>query len=110
MDAISNLYEDIVNPLLKVRRITIVASHVIDETLAKHQNETPIQLNLFENNEEKRRDELQERHQLARERKLQEATLDIKRRFGKNSLLRGLNFDEGATGRDRNNQIGGHHA
>lgn len=110
MDAISKLYEDIVNPLLKVRRITIVASHVIDETLAKHQNETPIQLNLFENNEEKRRDALQERHQLARERKLQEATLDIKRRFGKNSLLRGLNFDEGATGRERNNQIGGHHA
>lgn len=110
MDAISKLYEDIVNPLLKVRRITIVASHVIDETLALHQNETPIQLNLFENNEEKRRDALQERHQLARERKLQEATLDIKRRFGKNSLLRGLNFDEGATGRERNNQIGGHHA
>ena len=110
MDAISKLYEDIVNPLLKVRRITIVASHVIDETLAKHQNETPIQLNLFENNEEKRRNALQERHQLARERKLQEATLDIKRRYGKNSLLRGLNFDEGATGRERNNQIGGHHA
>jgi DNA polymerase V len=45
-----------------------------------------------------------------KERRMQEAQLHIKRRFGKNAILRGLNFDEGATAKDRNQQIGGHKA
>lgn len=47
---------------------------------------------------------------LARERKIQETIINIKNKFGKNSLLRGLNFDEGSTAKERNKQIGGHKA
>ncbi len=51
-----------------------------------------------------------EKERLARERKLQEAELNIKKRFGKNAILKGMNFQEGATARSRNEQIGGHKA
>ena len=45
----------------------------------------------------------------SRERRQQEAILEIRRKFGKNAILKGMNFEEGATTRDRNQQIGGHH-
>ena len=48
--------------------------------------------------------------ELARERKRQEAMLAIKKKFGKNAILKGMNLEEGATARDRNEQIGGHKA
>ena len=51
-----------------------------------------------------------EQAELAREKKIQEAMIDIKKRFGKNAVLKGTNLSEGATGKDRNNQIGGHKA
>ena len=50
----------------------------------------------------------QETAELEREKKVQRAMLDIKRRFGKNAILKGMNLEEGATGKDRNNTIGGH--
>lgn len=59
------------------------------------------------------RDEAQEEvsgELLEKERKVQEALLSIRRKFGKNSILKGINYEEGATGRERNNQIGGHKA
>jgi DNA polymerase V len=52
----------------------------------------------------------EEKTQMEKERRMQEAQLKIKKRFGKNAILRGLNFDEGATAKDRNRQIGGHKA
>ncbi|MBQ7484967.1 MAG: DNA methylase, partial [Bacteroidaceae bacterium] len=61
----------------------------------------------YEALEEKQR---QEEQQLKKERKIQETMLDIKRRFGKNAILRGTNFEEGATAKERNQQIGGHKA
>ena len=61
----------------------------------------------FAAEEEKRR---KEEEALARERKLQQAALAIKKKFGKNALLKGMNLEEGATARDRNSQIGGHKA
>ena len=51
-----------------------------------------------------------EKARLAKERRMQEAQLRIKQRFGKNAILRGLNFQEGATAKERNKQIGGHKA
>ena len=45
-----------------------------------------------------------------REKRRQQALLQIKRRFGKNAILKGMNFREGATAADRNKQIGGHKA
>ena len=87
------LYDRIVDKNLFVRRIYVVASQVKDE-----KSETARQLNLFEENPD-----------TSRERKQQEAILEIRRRFGKNAILKGMNFEEGATTRERNQQIGGHH-
>ena len=69
-----------------------------------------VQLDLFTDYEQERRKEQQLRTELAREKTLQKTVLEIKKRFGKNAILKGLNFDEGATAIERNKQIGGHAA
>ena len=48
--------------------------------------------------------------ELERERHMQEAMLNIKKKYGKNAILKGMSFQEGATAKERNNQIGGHKA
>ena len=98
------LYDRIVSPNLLIRRITLSFNHVI-----KKEEQTVHQMNLFELGmtvEEKPID----KKKLEKERKLQEAVLQIKGKYGKNAILKGLNLQEGATARDRNEQIGGHHA
>ena len=65
---------------------------------------------MFTDYEAVRREKQVEDAELKRERKIQETIINIKKRFGKNSMLRGLNFDEGSTARERNKQIGGHKA
>lgn len=98
------LYDRIVNPNLLIRRITLSFNHVI-----KEEEQTVHQMNLFELGmtvEEKPVD----KQRLEKERKLQEAVLQIKGKYGKNAILKGMNLQEGATARDRNEQIGGHHA
>ena len=94
-DAVMDLFDRIVDPALLVRRMYVVAAHVVDETRV-----AGVQLDLFE---EPAEDE-------ARERSRQEAILAIRKKFGKNAILKGMNFDEGATARERNQQIGGHKA
>ena len=69
-----------------------------------------VQLDLFTDYEALEEKQRQEEQQLKKERKIQETMLDIKRRFGKNAILRGTNFEEGATAKERNQQIGGHKA
>ena len=69
-----------------------------------------MQLDLFTDYEAEAREQKEERNAAAKERRLQEAALKIKKEFGKNALLRGLNYAEGATQKERNNQIGGHKA
>ena len=71
---------------------------------------TPTQLDLFTDYEELARQQKAEKAELDKERRIQEAQLAIKQRFGKNAILRGLNFEEGATAKERNEQIGGHKA
>ena len=111
IDAVSELYDRIVNPILLVRRLNITVNHVIPEAEAKRQQQnTPVQLDLFTDYEAEAEKQKQENEAAARERRLQEAALKIKKEFGKNALLRGLNYAEGATQKDRNNQIGGHKA
>ena len=68
------------------------------------------QFSLFENYEEKLRREAKEKESEKRERSLQKTMLDIKARYGKNAILKGTSFIEGATGRERNREIGGHRA
>ncbi|MDE6524984.1 MAG: DNA methylase, partial [Paramuribaculum sp.] len=87
-----------------VRRITISAADITDESLISDTGDKAIQLELFSTTDV----EAGIMHQ-KRERLLQEAMLKIKKAYGKNSILKGLNFAEGATQRLRNRQIGGHH-
>ncbi|MBR5652402.1 MAG: DNA methylase [Bacteroidales bacterium] len=108
MHAIVELYDRIVNPDLLIRRINIATNHVVNEDSAKH-NANIQQLDLFTDYEELMNKKQLEQQALDKERKIQDARLAIKQRFGKNAILKGLNFEEGATAIDRNAQIGGHH-
>ena len=91
--AMMELFDKIVDRILSVRRLYVVASEVMQEEKVEGR-----QLSLFE-----------EPGDLERERRQQEVILEIRRKFGKNAILKGMNFEEGATTRERNQQIGGHH-
>lgn len=106
--AVCELFDRIANPLLLVRRLTICACQLEEENKIKRR-QPPQQLELFVDYEEENRKEQEHISQLKRERKRSEAIINIKNRFGKNSILTGRNFDHGATQRQRNEQIGGHH-
>ena len=104
-----SLYLRIVNPNLTVRRLNIVATGVIHESDVKAA--TPVlQLDLFTDYEEAERQREREDASLKREKKVQGAIVDIKKKYGKNAILKGMNFEEGSTAKDRNAQIGGHKA
>ena len=107
-DAVVELFDRTVNPVLLIRRITLSVNHVIHESdVMSHRK--PVQLDLFTDYEALRvRAEIEE-SMLRKERRLQETILNIKKSFGKNSILKGLNFADGATQRTRNRLIGGHH-
>lgn len=109
MEAVLSLYDEIVNPKLMIRRINITANHVIPEKDAEQETQFE-QLSLFEDVEQEELRKQQEEKELAREKRMQHAVIDIKKKFGKNAILRGMNLEEGATARNRNNQIGGHRA
>ena len=103
------MYDRIINWDLLVRRITVVASRVITEREAVS-TESFEQLDLFTDYSAIEQAREQEKKELEKEKKIQHAVLDIKKKFGKNAVLKGMNFEEGATTRDRNRQIGGHKA
>lgn len=107
-EATVRLFQSIVNPDLLVRRLNLTAEHVVGEAMLSRP--VPVQLDLFTDCELQLRQRKQEREALSKERRVQQTILELKRRFGKNAILKGLNFQEGATGRQRNEQIGGHKA
>lgn len=109
MKSVMELFDKIVNPKLLVRRVNISANHVIPEREVQR-NQSFEQLDLFTDYEELQKKREQEDKDLKKERALQEATIELRNRFGKNAILKGTNLQEGATTKDRNNQIGGHHA
>ncbi len=108
-DAATRLFDRIVQPELLVRRLNLTTNHVLPEQESVRRS-VPVQYDLFTDYAaiEKEREEESER--LDKERKVQSAVLKIKKQFGRNAILKGLNFEEGATARERNNQIGGHKA
>lgn len=108
-EAMMNLFDRIVDPKLLVRRITITANRVIDEKAAQRKDEYQ-QLDLFTDYEAEEARQREEQTELEREKRMQKAMLDIKHKFGKNAILKGMNLQEGATAKDRNSQIGGHKA
>ena len=109
-DAVLGVYDAKVNSKLSIRRLTITANRLVGEDTVQQESEAPVQFNLFDNIEVQEQRLREETAQLERERKIQEAMLDIKKKFGKNAILKGMNLEEGATARDRNSQIGGHKA
>ena len=108
-DAVIELYDKIVDRNLLVRRINITANRLVDESSVKKE-EVYEQLDLFTDYEAQRKKQEEEEAALDREKRMQEAMLSIKKKFGKNAVLKGMNLQEGATARDRNEQIGGHKA
>lgn len=109
VEAVLKLYDSIVDPNLLVRRITVVANHVLPETDVKKETAFE-QMDLFTDYDALSAKQEQEEREQEKEKKVQQAMLDIKKKFGKNAILKGMNLEEGATARDRNNQIGGHRA
>ena len=107
--AVLERYDSIVNPKLLVRRISITANHVVRESDVPKGDDGE-QLDLFTDYAAQREKRAAEETELAREKKMQETVLTIKRKFGKNAILKGTNLEEGATARERNRQIGGHRA
>ena len=110
MSAASELFDRIVDKSLLVRRLNIVANHVLPEAEAPKKNDGFEQLDLFTDYAALEANQERERAELERERKMQQAMLTIKKKFGKNAILKGMNLEEGATAKDRNAQIGGHKA
>ena len=109
--AVMAVFDKEVNKYLLIRRMNLSANHLIDEDdKQKQKRAVPVQLDLFTDYDELRRQKEETQKQLQKERRVQEAILQIKKTYGKNSILTGLNFAEGATMRDRNSQIGGHKA
>ena len=106
----AELFDRHVNPDLLIRRLNLTTNHVVSEELLAAQKQAPQQLDLFTDYEVLQKRQQEEKAARDKERRMQEAQLKIKQRFGKNAILKGLNFDEGATAIERNKQIGGHKA
>lgn len=97
--AFMTLYDRIVDKGLLIRRLNLVANHILPDTGQIQCT----QLDLFT-------DRIAQTAQIEREKRQQQAVIGIKRKYGKNAILKGMNYMEGATARDRNRQIGGHKA
>lgn len=102
------LFDEIIDPKLSVRKLYVTANHIISNADAEEKTQYH-QMSVFDfiNDDE---DKQKRKQQDEKEKNLQKAELEIKKRFGKNAIMRGINLEEGATLRERNDQIGGHKA
>ncbi len=111
VEAVMKLYDRIVNPILLIRRINLTAVNVVNERIAAAKMSTaPLQLDLFTDYRQLQIQRQEQQSELDKERRIQEVRLEIKQKFGNNAILKGVNFGDGATGIQRNSQIGGHNA
>lgn len=108
-DAMMNLYRRITDKNLLIRRIAMSANRVTDEKCMEEKPEFQ-QLDFFTDYKALQQQMEEEKSRLQEERQMQETLLNIKKKFGKNAVLKGMSLQEGATARDKNNQIGGHKA
>ncbi|AKP67933.1 LytTR family transcriptional regulator [Companilactobacillus ginsenosidimutans] len=105
-----SMYENIVDNKMLIRRVTVTANHLVDENKVKHAPKFT-QTNLFGNPEEEIVKDKVAEEKRARDHKIQETILDLQKRFGnRNVILKASDLEEGSTTKERNNQIGGHHA
>ena len=109
MKAVMELFERIIDKTLLVRRINLAAGHLEREE-AKRDGEEAEQLDLFTDYQQLREKRGNEKVRLEREHQAQKAILTLKKKYGKNTVLKGMNFELGATAMARNKQIGGHKA
>ena len=109
MDAVLALYDKIVDPRLLVRRVYLTANRVVSEGVGDREAAFE-QLDLFTDYGAREKKRAEEKAALEKEKRMQETILSIKKKYGKNAVLKGMNLREGATTADRNNQIGGHKA
>lgn len=109
LQAVTRLYDRIADPGLLIRRINVTANRIVDEKSASSE-QLFRQLDLFTDYDDLKHEKEREEEQLEREKRMQKAMLDIKKKYGKNAILKGMNYQEGATARERNEQIGGHKA
>ena len=109
MDAVMELYKKIMDDRLLVRRITITANNVVSESENEEQKSFE-QLDLFTNYNEKDKKRAKDKEHEQAEKQIQKAMIDIKRKYGKNAIIKGMNLQEAGTTIDRNNQVGGHRA
>ena len=105
--AVAKAFDSAVDPSLLIRRINITANHIVPENSVAPRLREP---DLFTDIDEAEEADRKRKEKMEKERKMQEAMLDIRKKFGKNAVLKGINYEEGATGRERNSQIGGHKA
>ena len=108
--AVTELYDRIVNPNLVIRRINVSVNRLKNESNVRNLNQAVEQLSFFDDLEAIDRARAEEEESLQKEKQIQSAIIDIKKKFGKNAILRGMNLVEGATAKDRIAQIGGHKA
>lgn len=109
MEKTLELFDRIVDPKLLTRRLNITANHLIGEDEVVKVS-APQQLTLFDDPEELERKQAEEDAAEEKERRIQKAIIQIKDRYGANAILKGTNFQDGATARERNETIGGHKA
>ena len=104
---VMKLYDKIVNPILLVRRLNVTACNIVNE---ENEESTSIieQIDLFTNYEEISKQKEKSLKDEIEEKKIQKALLNIKKKYGKNSILKAMNYEEGATAKDRNLEVGGH--
>ncbi len=103
------LFEKIADKNLLIKRVSLTANHVLPEISAQ-KAETYRQMDLFTDYGALEEQRLKEENDRQKEKQLQEAMLSVKKKFGKNALLKGMSLQQGATARERNQQIGGHKA
>jgi DNA polymerase V len=109
VEAVTELFERIADKDLLARRINIAANHVIEEA-AVPKSAAFEQLDIFTDYAAAQERQAKEDAELEREKKIQQAVLAIKKKYGKNAVLKGSSFEDGATAKNRNEQIGGHRA
>ena len=108
MSKMDELYSRIVKKDLTIRRMYVVANHTVPEAEAPEDDRE--QLDMFTDYEKKAEEDRIRKEQLESERKLQRSIIELKKKFGKNAVLKGMNLEEGATARERNGMVGGHKA
>ena len=110
LEAATALFERIAPQELLIRKLSLSANHVIPEVEAIRKTSAPEQLNLFTDYASLEKKEATRKAELEKERRMQQTMMSIKKKFGKNAILKGMSLEEGATARERNAQIGGHKA